>query len=236
MKFSFAFNMVFLCLMGTAPLAQAGETMSSSNNLDDEVNTQIVTLLGLEFSVLRRAPKDRLAALAAGEPKTVRRGWLFGKRDPVEDFRYTDAALARMPVAHGGREWQCLAEALYFEARGESVKGQFAVAEVVLNRRDSSKFPNTVCNVVNQGVQNGKHRCQFSYKCDGKSEVFTEKAAYARVGKVARLMLDGEPRVLTKGATYYHTTAVRPSWSRAFTNTAKIGVHKFYADNRYAAN
>ena len=68
------------------------------------------------------------------------------------------------------------------------------------------------------------------------AEKIAEHGAYRRVGKVARIMLDGEPRILTKGATYYHTTAVRPSWSRKFTQTTKIGVHKFYRDHRTASN
>jgi len=137
-----------------------------------------------------------------------------------------------MKTASGGAQWKCLSEALYFEARGETLKGQFAVAEVILNRKDSRSFPNTTCGVVNQGVGNGKYACQFSYKCDGLSEKVTEPAAYRQVGKVARLMLDGEARILTKGATYYHSTAVNPAWARKFTNTAKIGVHIFYRDNR----
>jgi hypothetical protein len=135
------------------------------------------------------------------------------------------AWIDRQPDAVGDAEWRCLAEALYFEARGESVAGQFAVAEVILNRRDMEGFPDTVCGVVRQG---GRKGCQFSFVCDGRSDRIGERDAFARAGKIARLMLDGAPRGLTEGATHFHTVAVRPSWSRRFDQTARIGVHLFY--------
>ncbi len=140
---------------------------------------------------------------------------------------FTVAVLDSMPAASGDRSWQCLTEALYFEARSETLEGQFAVGEVILNRVDSRKFPNSVCGVVTQGAHR-LNACQFSYNCDGKAEHFSEARAYARSGKLAKLLLDGRARVLTDGATYYHTSAVNPSWSRSFTKTAQIGRHIFY--------
>ncbi len=137
-------------------------------------------------------------------------------------------ALDSLPQANGGADWQCLAEALYFEARGESVAGQIAVAEVILNRVDSRRFPNSVCGVVHQGGTE-RNACQFSYHCDGRKEVFSEAQAYDRAGKIAKIMLDGRPRELTEGATYFHTEGVRPSWARRMTQTADIGTHLFYA-------
>ncbi|WP_299415031.1 cell wall hydrolase [uncultured Sulfitobacter sp.] len=140
---------------------------------------------------------------------------------------FTRAWLAAQPKASGGSEFRCLSEALYFEARGETIKGQFAVAEVIRNRVKSGRFPNSYCAVINQGTGR-KYQCQFTYTCDGRPEVVAEPAAYARVAKVARATLDGKSPDITHGATFYHTTAVRPSWSRKFTNTAKFGVHLFY--------
>lgn len=131
------------------------------------------------------------------------------------------------PVVKGGDQWACLAEALYFEARGESVKGQFAVAEVILNRVDSPQFPDSVCAVINQGTGR-KYACQFTYTCDGHKEIINEPRAFQRVGKVAKLMVNGAPRQLTDGATYYHTRAVSPRWSRKFDRTTSIGEHHFY--------
>jgi spore germination cell wall hydrolase CwlJ-like protein len=143
------------------------------------------------------------------------------------DKVFTLAWLASQPKPKGSSEFKCLAEALYFEARGETIKGQFAVAEVIRNRVKSSSFPNSYCGVINQGTGR-KHQCQFSYTCDGKPEVIAEPGAYATVAKVARATIDGKSADITNGATFYHTTAVRPSWSRKFTNTARFGVHLFY--------
>ena len=82
--------------------------------------------------------------------------------------------------------------------------------------------------MIHQGTGR-KYQCQFTYTCDGHPEVIKEKKAFDRVSKVARAAIDGHHVVnLTDGATYYHTTAVRPSWSRKFNRTAKIGVHLFY--------
>ncbi|MYM54723.1 cell wall hydrolase [Thalassovita mangrovi] len=152
---------------------------------------------------------------------------LFNPSKKKTKIAYTRGFLEGLPEAKGGEEWQCLSEALYFEARGESVKGQFAVAEVILNRVDSPQFPDTVCGVVHQGTGR-KYQCQFTYTCDGYKEVIAEHDAYEQVGKVAKLMVGGAPRELTDGATYYHTKAVSPRWSRKFARTATIGVHHFY--------
>lgn len=143
--------------------------------------------------------------------------------DPAFDMEHLD----RMPNADGDKEWACLTEALYFEARGESLKGQLAVAEVILNRVDNRRYPDSICGVITQGASK-LHRCQFSFKCDGRPEDFHEKRAYRQVGKVARLMLDGRDRPLTQGATHYHTVHVAPGWSRRLQKTAKIGQHIFY--------
>ncbi len=128
----------------------------------------------------------------------------------------------------GADSLHCLTEALYFEARGEGRNGQRAVAEVILNRVDSGAFPNSVCGVVHQ-------RGQFSYQ---KGRRMSNAASAARARQIAADALAGAPRALTNGATYFHTTAVRPSWSKRFTRTTKIGSHVFYrrGGNRVASN
>ncbi len=171
------------------------------------------------------------------EFKQVQRGqfgssesWLnkmFSQTKSQDQISYSKEWLAGQPDAKGGDQWRCLAEALYFEARGESVKGQFAVAEVIMNRVESPRFPGTVCEVIHQGTGR-KYQCQFTYTCDGHAEVIREKSAFENVGKIAKLILNGAPRDLTDGATYYHTKAVSPNWSRKFARTATIGVHHFY--------
>ncbi|MFC6638613.1 cell wall hydrolase [Sulfitobacter sediminilitoris] len=146
---------------------------------------------------------------------------------PKGSVQFSRKWIDAQPKASGSEQWRCLAEALYFEARGETVKGQFAVAEVIMNRVKSARFPGSLCAVINQGTGK-KYQCQFTYTCDGYAEVIAEPRAFARVGKVARYMMDGEVPSLTDGATHYHTTAVRPRWSKVYTRTAKIGVHLFY--------
>ncbi|GGX54916.1 cell wall hydrolase [Tateyamaria omphalii] len=163
---------------------------------------------------LRGVPSTRLAALLT-EPETK------------TDISFSRSWLDAQPKAQGGAHWRCLSEALYFEARGETVKGQFAVAEVIMNRVRSARFPDNVCGVINQGTGR-KYQCQFTYTCDGAPETIREQRAFERVSKVARTVLDGRAPALTEGATHYHTTAVRPRWSRVYTKTAAIGVHIFY--------
>jgi spore germination cell wall hydrolase CwlJ-like protein len=137
----------------------------------------------------------------------------------------TEDWLMSRPAPSGDAEWQCLTEALYFEARGESLEGQVAVAEVILNRVDSPLYPRSVCGVVKQRGGGG---CQFSYVCDGRADRMRDKASADRAGRIARAMLDGAPRVLTEGATHFHTRGVRPGWSKRFSRTASIGAHLFY--------
>lgn len=192
---------------------------------------QVSNVLAAERVALQSVGHERLAVLSGA---TSLRKPFWASKKVAKKTRSTTrvstmAQINALPRARGNAEWRCLAEALYFEARGETLQGQFAVAEVILNRRDSKKFPSSVCNVVNQGTKSGKkYACQFSYKCDGRAEVFSEGGAYIQVGKVARMMLDGKARNLTKGATFYHTGAVRPRWSRKFQRTAKVGSHFFY--------
>ncbi len=146
--------------------------------------------------------------------------------DPVRPA-FTKAWLDSRPSPVGGDQWRCLSEALYFEARGETVKGQFAVAEVILNRVKSGRFPNSLCGVIKQGTGR-KYQCQFTYTCDGRREVIAEPKAFERVSKVARAAMDGLTDDLTGGATHYHTVSVRPSWANVYKQTARIGVHVFY--------
>ncbi|SLN28065.1 Spore cortex-lytic enzyme precursor [Roseovarius albus] len=121
---------------------------------------------------------------------------------------------------------KCLAEALYFEARGETVRGQIAVAEVILNRVDHSTFPDSVCDVIYQGSKN-KNACQFSYACDGLPEEYSEAGAYERAQRVAAFLLEHGAWGFTNGAIYYHAHSVSPSWAKKMKPLANIGNHLF---------
>lgn len=202
-------------LLALAGGLRAEVTVSQSNDPSEVAEQGLVSLLWQERSALGAIPAKRIGAITVAP-----RG--KGGEAPAQ---ITAAWLAQQPAATGGEQFQCLAQVLYHEARGESLQGQLAVAEVVLNRVDDPAFPNTVCGVVHQSNGRG---CQFSWTCDGRSDRIGNAEAYGEVAKVARAMLDGAPRPLTEGATYFHTPAVRPAWSRRFTKTARVGNHIFY--------
>jgi len=133
-------------------------------------------------------------------------------------------------------ERMCLAQAIYHEARGESVDGQMAVANVIINRAFSKKYPTTICGVVFQNADKGRYKCQFTFACDGRSDLGTERSAWNRSVKMAEKAFaefqQGErPGVIPNGALYYHTTAVAPKWSHTFRRVAAIGSHVFYSQN-----
>jgi len=129
-------------------------------------------------------------------------------------------------------DFLCLREAIYHEARGEDIVGQFAVAEVVLNRVDSTRFPSTVCDVVYQN-RHLRNACQFSYACDLLADTLTDPRASHLAGIVAHLALQGFPRLLTDGATHYHAVYVSPSWGEVYQRTARYGAHVFYRSRPY---
>jgi N-acetylmuramoyl-L-alanine amidase len=131
------------------------------------------------------------------------------------------------------QEW-CLAQNIYYEARGSSRADQIAVADVVINRVQDERYPDSICEVVQQGEQhaNGqmkRNRCQFSWYCDGKSDWPKDLDAWVIAQQIAFNMITyGDWRGLTEGATHYHANYVNPSWARTLTLTGTIGVHKFY--------
>jgi len=194
---------------------------------DEVLASRLGALLGLERQALEIVPAAHMAALTA-PPAAALRDVPTSPVTPPDAPQDGSAALAALPPVSGGAEWECLTEALYFEARGETVQGIHAVAEVILNRVDSRDYPNSVCGVVNQGNTNRLHGCQFTYNCDGIPNRISERGAWNAVGQVAAQMLAGAPRNLTDGATHYHTRAVRPSWARVFPQTAAVGSHLFY--------
>ena len=124
-------------------------------------------------------------------------------------------------------ELDCLAEAVYYEARSETAKGQIAVAEVVMNRVRDPNFPKTVCDVVFQG----RYRttgCQFTFTCDGSLRVKPRGEAWDRARAVALHVAMGLNKPVTNKATHYHTDYVDPYWSPGLVETATIGTHIFY--------
>ena len=122
---------------------------------------------------------------------------------------------------------QCLAEAVYYEARSEVKAGQMAVAEVVLNRVKSKHYPNTVCGVVYQGAERSTG-CQFTFTCDGATAKMPKGKLWERSQEIASLALTGSMTPVTGNATHYHTIEVSPHWAPNMRPTKLIGLHQFY--------
>lgn len=141
----------------------------------------------------------------------------------------------------------CLAENIYFEARNDSLAGQAAVADVVINRMHDDRYPNNICDVVHDGpVRESwktkqtpdpddaeyypvRDRCQFSWYCDGKPESINDKKAWIKAQYIAYQMIYADRyRGITEGATHYHAHYVNPTWAKKIQFIDSIGSHKFY--------
>jgi hypothetical protein len=152
------------------------------------------------------------------------------------DRGYTPTA-ERVELA--GRERRCLAQAIYFEARGEPEEGQWAVAQVILNRVAHRNYPNAICDVVFQGAALGRRHCQFSFACDGRSDqggngnrIVRESWVKANLIASAAYRKHLENQTLNEmpaSTVFYHARRVSPQWASAYRPVASIGEHIFYA-------
>lgn len=126
------------------------------------------------------------------------------------------------------RELRCMATAIYFEARGEPVKGQIAVAQVIMNRTRSPIYPGTICGVIYQGHLN-RNACQFSFACDGIPDRATNQQQWENSMKVAKQVISGQVWLTDIGySTHYHANYVKPVWRNMMQKIKQIGVHIFY--------
>ncbi|TYC52749.1 cell wall hydrolase [Rhodobacterales bacterium] len=134
-----------------------------------------------------------------------------------------------LPLSVGEKkEQRCLAEAIYFEARGESEDGQTAVAQVVLNRVKNPAYPDTICGVVYQN-RHKRNRCQFSFACDGIKDRISSPIAWRTAQRLAREVLNGEHySKMVDASTHYHATYVNPRWARSMAKRGQVGLHIFY--------
>jgi spore germination cell wall hydrolase CwlJ-like protein len=129
---------------------------------------------------------------------------------------------------------ECMALNIYYESRGSNLADKAAVADVVLNRVNDTRYPNTVCEVVKQGLQdaNGnmrRNKCQFSWYCDGKADNPQNQDLYVEAQSIAWNMVEeGKYRGITEGATHYHATYVNPRWASTLQLVGRIGAHIFY--------
>ncbi|MGO7978889.1 cell wall hydrolase [Rhizobium johnstonii] len=138
------------------------------------------------------------------------------------------AASVLAPSVFSAREQQCLASGIYFEARGESVKGQTAVAQVILNRVRNPSYPKTICGVVYQN-EDWRNRCQFSFACDSIKDRVNSEYHWRVARDVAMAVTAGKIWLPQVGsATHYHAVYVRPKWAKTMEKVGRIGLHVFY--------
>jgi hypothetical protein len=177
-----------------------------------------------------QTPEIRLAALTRDVP--------LPRPGPPADIRMaeplkTPAQRLELEGKERAKQEHCLAVAIYFEARNQAVRGQIAVAQVVLNRVFSPFYPDTVCGVVYQGA----HRflsCQFTFACDGKSKALRDRGSWARARRIARQMLDGQLWLAEVGkSTHYHANYVSPYWVREMKKFVRYGAHIFYRPRKW---
>jgi spore germination cell wall hydrolase CwlJ-like protein len=182
---------------------------------------QPLTIYGPDFNY--ETPGATSAEVSAGEtiaPKGEVTGPLKRPKTPAERLG--------LDIKQRAKSEKCLADAVYFESRGEAKRGQIAVAQVVMNRVFSGFYPNNVCGVVYQNSHR-KLACQFTFACDGIPDVVKEPEMWKQATEIARDMLDGKLWLSEVGhSTHYHAYWVHPAWVREMRRTQKIGVHSFY--------
>ena len=147
---------------------------------------------------------------------------------PVTDGDHAWMSKPLPPSVFSAKEQKCLANAIYFEARGESLRGQAAVAQVVLNRVRNPAYPKSICGVVYQN-EHLKNRCQFSFACDGKKDRILSPKSYKTAEDIAIAVTAGKiflPEVAS--STHYYAQYVSPGWARSMQKMKKIGLHIFY--------
>lgn len=127
------------------------------------------------------------------------------------------------------KEVNCLALNIYFEARGSNLADKIAVADVAMNRAQDRRYPSSICGVIGQGVKKGRTDCQFSWKCDNKSNTPTDSDSWAEAKDIAyNMYVHDKYRGITEGATHYHATYVKPYWAKSLQMVGRIGEHIYY--------
>lgn len=167
----------------------------------------------------RESPFD---AILKKKPESGRFVPAIGPKD------HSWAATPLPPSVFSAEEQQCLASGIYFEARGESAKGQAAVAQVILNRVRNPAYPATICGVVYQN-EHWRNRCQFSFACDNIRDRINSKYHWKMAREIALATTAGKIWLTEVGsATHYHAVYVRPAWGRSMEKVGRIGLHIFY--------
>ena len=172
-------------------------------------------------SVINKGPSPQKVVQGIRLKRTIL-GAITAK--PVDKDAQKAIAMRRFQLA----EENCLARAVYFEARSESELGQLAVAKVILNRVKDPEYPKSICGVVYQG-SGKRNSCQFSFACDGLPDDVRSAAAWSNAKRIAQMAMSGDAKVAAVGsATNYHADYVNPAWAKSMRRLIKIGHHVFY--------
>ena len=230
--FSIGSTLLVLIMLGLAAPAHAGDVAQNEKSSAATHNTGAGLVEAAQAVAVQSETDD---VTAEGDAGTAGDGVLTAAMEVAAQG--TGEPYQR--DANAARELRCLAEGMYFEARGEPWRGQLAVGRVILNRVASGQYPNSICGVVYQN-SHLHNRCQFSFACDGKEDRIRNADVWFSVRGYAAWLLANNPhrregseyRVLAslETATHYHADYVLPHWAKHFELTARIGRHIFYSD------
>jgi spore germination cell wall hydrolase CwlJ-like protein len=199
------------------------------------------SLLALLISIQPQHPTVEGDLVFHGEPGANKKVSVGLDTNFTDDSNYIEFSKSQTPsyltkfvagkkipeILNDSQDFNCLAQAVYFEARGEPIEGQLAVAQVVLNRVKSPRYPNKVCAVVFQNEKR-RHRCQFSFACDGKSDRPRHLVSWGKAKRISLVAVEGLWDDLSQEATHYHANYVSPKWSTSIEPIAQYGAHYFY--------
>ena len=193
-----------------------------------------IEVASIDPDMTNSAALAAINALAPGDPApvplTMSKELAYAREElPATTF---DGAVDKKGRKVSEKELWCMATAIYFEARGESYRGQVAVGQVVMNRVAHKLYPDTICGVVFQN-QNKRNACQFSFACDGIPEKVSDGKSWKQAQQIAADVVSGAEYLPEVGyATHYHATYVRPHWAPRMKKLTKIGLHVFYQFKR----
>ena len=196
-----------------------GDFFNADPNGEVVISPASVDLTGKSDKSVIQSPLKRMAL--SPSPSKIEKSFQLKRAD-----KQVVVAQRRVRLA----EENCLARAVYFEARSESELGQLAVAKVILNRTKDPAYPKTICGVVYQG-SGTRNSCQFSFACDGVPDDVKQPAAWANAKQIAqRAIANSGSMSVMSTATNYHADYVRPKWAKNMKRLIKIGHHIFYSD------
>jgi spore germination cell wall hydrolase CwlJ-like protein len=214
---------------GSKVVTATGKSDFIENEPDAQEETVVIVPAAINLKAEEEDSREQLAL--APSPRQVEKAIKL-KRSAARDKgkeKDTKKEIAQRRVQMA--EENCLARAIYFEARSESELGQIAVAKVVLNRVKDPSYPNTICGVVYQG-SGRRNSCQFSFACDGLPDDVKSASSWSQAKRLAKKTIAGDAKVAAlTTATNYHADYVKPKWAKSMKRLVKIGRHIFYEDS-----